>query len=101
MKRLVIVAALREGAEGQAADLLERGAPFTPGETALDRHAVYAAPGSVVFVFEGPDVEATVDDLASDFLQPRVRDAIEEWTPLLAGEPRVARELFFWQRSDP
>lgn len=54
-----------------------------------------------MFVFEGPDAEWQVDDLVSDPLRPTVTRAIEAWTPLLAGNPRLAPEVYFWQRDEP
>jgi len=99
VRRLVIVAPLAKGAEERAADLVAGGPPFDPADTKLDRHGVYLSGNEVVFVFEGVDVEAQVDDLMGDFLRPGVGAAIRAWKPLLAGTPRVAPETYFWERG--
>jgi hypothetical protein len=98
MHRLVIVAPLAGGAHRRAAELLQQGPPFDPTSTSLDRHAVYLTENEVVFAFDGSDVEWEVDDLTAEEL-PAVAPAIEQWRALLSGPPRIARELYFWQRS--
>jgi hypothetical protein len=39
----------------------------------------------VVFVFEGPEVDARVDDLIDDPFRWMVSDAFEEWRPQRPG----------------
>ena len=53
MKRMMIVARLREGTQAEAEELLDQGPPFDPEELGLERHAAYLTSGEVVFVFEG------------------------------------------------
>lgn len=95
MRRLAIVARLKEGAHDQAETLLSGGPPFDPRLTAIERHAVYLTPTEVVFVFEGREVEWEVDDLVTG---SAVGDAIEAWRPLLDGEPRLGPEAYSWER---
>ena len=49
-----------------------------------------------MFVFEGPEVEWTVDDLVD---HPIVAAALEPWKQLAAGPPRIAHELYAWERE--
>ena len=57
MRRLAIVARLKEGAHDRAAALLSSGPPFEPRVTGIERHTVYLTPAEVVFVWEGEEVE--------------------------------------------
>ena len=99
MEQLAIVARLRAGTERRAAELLAKGPPFDPDESRLDRHAVYLSAGEVVFVFEGREVEWIVEELVDDPLRPLAADALEEWRPLVEGEPRIARPAYAWLRE--
>ena len=99
MQRVVVIIRLKEGAEAEAEKLLSAGPPFDPAEVGFERHAVYVSHGELVFVFEGPDAEWRLDDLASDFFHPGLQDAIETWRSLIDGEPRVGREIYSWERG--
>jgi hypothetical protein len=94
MRRLVLVARLLPGTERKARDLLEAGPPFDPARVGLTRHLAYLSGGEVVFVFEGPEVEWTVDDLVN---HPIVAAALEPWRKLGDGMPRVADEVYVWE----
>ena len=96
MEQLAIVARLKAGAEPRAAQLLAKGPPFDPQESGLGRHTVYLSAGEVVFVFEGREVEWIVEGFVDDPLRPLVADALEEWRPLIEGEPRIARPAYAW-----
>ena len=61
MKRMIIVARLREGTTQEAEDLLEQGPPFDPEELGLQSHSAYLTSGEIVFVFEAPGVEWIVN----------------------------------------
>lgn len=100
MKRLVIVARLREDALARAEELLAGGPPFDPEDTGLERHGVYLTEDSVVFVFENHDVEWEIDDMLGDLLHPEVETAVDSWRSLLDGPPKLAREAFFWTREE-
>ena len=68
METVAVIARLKPGTEGQAAQLLENGPPFDPEGLGLRRHRAFLSAGEVVFVFEGHQVEWIVDDLVSDAL---------------------------------
>ena len=96
MNRLVLVARLRPDAQVKAARLLEAGPPFDPARVGMTRHCAFLSADDVVFLFEGPDVEWTVDDLVDN---PIVAAALEPWKPLVDGAPRIAHELYAWERD--
>ncbi len=95
----MIIARLRSGSEERAAELIAEGAPFKLEQSGFDRHAVYLSATEVVFVFEGPEVDARVDDLIEDRFRSMTSDAFEEWRPLIEDHPRIARERYFWERG--
>jgi hypothetical protein len=100
MRQLALVARLKKDAAVRAAELLASGPPFEPEQSGLVRHTVYLSAAEAVFVFEGPDVDTVVDELMVD--DPfcwEVRAALDEWRPLLDGEPHIARPAFVWERS--
>jgi hypothetical protein len=99
LQRLAVVVHLKPGTRDRAASLVAERPPFDLEESGLDRHAVYLSDDEAVFVFEGADVEWQLDDLLDDFFHPTVQKAIEEWRPLLEGEPRVATEAYSWDRG--
>ena len=97
MKRLLIVARLRDDAHDEAEVLLREGPPFDPEAAGLDRHAAYLTAGEVVFVFEAPEVEWIVNDLVDD---PRIASFFAPWEKLIEGTPRLAHERFYWSRAE-
>ena len=101
MERLALIARLKPGSEPRARELIERGPPFDLQESGFARHSVFLSSTEAVFVFEGHQVEWTVDSLIDEPFHWMLRDALDEWRPLVEGEPRVARELFFWERDCP
>jgi len=96
MTRLVLVARLLPGAHAKAADLLELGPPFDPARVGMARHFAFLTGEEVVFLFEGPEVEWTVDDLVD---HPIVAASLEPWKKLVEGSPRIAPELYAWERE--
>jgi hypothetical protein len=99
MEQLAIVARLKSGAEPRARELIASGPPFDPAESGFDRHAVYLSADEVVFVFEGHQVEWDVDRLVDEPFHWLLTDAIEDWRPLLEGQPRIARSAYSWVRE--
>jgi len=97
VKRLVLVARLLPGTEAKVQDLLEVGPPFDPARVGLSRHLAYSTGTEVVFVFEGPEVEWTVDDLVN---HPIVAAALEPWRKVGDGLPRIAEELYAWEAAE-
>ena len=96
MKRMIIVARLREGTTQEAEDLLEQGPPFDPEELGLQSHSAYLTSGEIVFVFEAPGVEWIVNDIIDD---PVVAAALAPWRKLTEGMPHIAHERFHWSRD--
>ena len=96
MEQLAIVARLRPGTEPQAAELIARGAPFDPQAIGLRRHTSFLSAGEVVFVFEGDEVEWTVDNLIDEPFHWELLTAFEEWREIVDGQPRIARVAFAW-----
>jgi hypothetical protein len=101
MEQIAITARLKEGAEPRAAELIEHGPPFDPSTSGFDRHTVYLSADEVVFVFEGREVEWIVDALVDEPFHWPVLSALDEWRPLLEGNPRIARPAYAWQRGAP
>jgi hypothetical protein len=99
VRRLAIIARLKSGCEERAAELIAKGAPFDPEQSGFDRHIVFLSATEVVFLFEGAEVEWHVDDLVENPFRWMVSDAFDEWRPLIEGQPRIAREQYFWERE--
>ena len=55
----------------------------------------------VIFLFEAHQVEWLVDSLVDEPFHWMLRDALDEWRPLVEGQPRMAREQFFWESDRP
>jgi hypothetical protein len=53
----------------------------------------------VVFVFEAHEVEWLVDALIDNPYQWMVEDALDARRPLVEGEPRIAREMLYWEQA--
>jgi hypothetical protein len=96
MKRVAIVARLKEGSGPRAAQLISVGPRFDLAEIGLASHSVYLSAGEVVFVFEGDQVEWTVDELIDNPFRPEIQSAFDQWRAIIDGSPRIAREQFGW-----
>jgi hypothetical protein len=96
MKLVAIVARLKEGSGPRAAQLIAGGPPFDLAEIGLASHSVYLSAGEVVFVFEGDQVEWTVDELIDNPFRPEIQSAFDQWREIIDGSPRIAREQFGW-----
>jgi hypothetical protein len=96
MEQLAVIVRLRPGTEPQAAELIARGAPFDPDAIGLRRHTIFLSAGEVVFVFEGDEVEWTVDNLIDEPFHWDVLYAFEEWRAIVEGQPRIARLAYSW-----
>jgi hypothetical protein len=94
MQRIVVIAKLKSDSHVAAAEILQAGPPYDPGEIGLVRHGVYLSGSDVVFVFEGPDVEQELSSLLND---PATSAGFAVWAPLLEGTPSAAHELFYWE----
>jgi hypothetical protein len=96
MEQIAIVARLKSGAEPRAAELIAQGPPFDPAESGFVRHTVYLSADEVVFIFEGKEVEWALDRLVDEPFHWPMGDALDEWRPLLEGNPRIARSVYSW-----
>jgi hypothetical protein len=95
MQRVAVIAKLRPGAAEQAARLIELGPPFDPAKHEIERHTVFLAPDTVVFVFEG----GNVNSLLATFGGADEQAALGAWEPLLEATPLIASESYSWVRS--
>jgi hypothetical protein len=96
MKRVAIVARLKEGSGPLAARLIAGGPPLDLAEIGLASHSIYLSAGEVVFVFEGDQVEWTLDELIDNPFRHEMQSAFDPWRPIIDGSPRIAREQFGW-----
>ena len=96
MKGVAVVASLRPGAAEQAASLIELGPPFELSQTRVQRHTVFLAADTAVFVFEGGEPRALLAALAGAGEQ----SVFGAWESLLDGTPKIAREVYAWTAQD-
>jgi hypothetical protein len=92
MQRFAVVATLRPGTSEQAEKLVELGPPFDLREQGLERHLVFLAADTAVFVFEGGDARR----MLAAFTDPDAQSALGAWESLVDGTPRIAREAYSW-----
>jgi hypothetical protein len=85
MEQLAIVARLKPGTEPRAAELIAQGAPFDPSAIGLRRHAIFLSAGEVVFLFEGDEVEWTVDSLIDEPFHWDILEAFEDWRAIIVA----------------
>jgi nucleotide-binding universal stress UspA family protein len=97
MERVAITAKLREGSEARARELVAAGPPFDPGRAGLTQHGVFVGHDIVVFVFEGDGVVPRLSRLMNNRLNSA---AFTAWAPLLAGQPRLAHEVYHWDPKE-
>ena len=97
MQHIAVIARLRPGAAEEAARLLELGPPFDPRKHEVERHTVFLTPDTVVFVFEGGNVNSLLAALSG----PDEQAVLGAWEPLLAGTPLIAPEVYDWVRPAP
>ena len=97
MQHMAVIAKLRPGAAEQAARLIELGPPFDPRKHEVERHTVFLAPDTVVFVFEGGNVNSLLASLGGVDEQA----VLAAWEPLLEGTPLIASEAYTWVRAAP
>jgi hypothetical protein len=96
MKRVAIVARLKDGSGPRAARLIAGGPPFDLAEIGLASHSIYLSAGEVIFVFEGDQVEWAVDELIDNPFRHEMQSAFDQWRAIIDGSPRIAREQFGW-----
>ena len=96
MQRLAVIAKLRPGTSEEAANLVELGPPFDPGQYGIERHSVFLAADLVVFIFEGGQPNSLLAALGSADNQ----SVLAAWEPLLDSTPSIAREVYHWDSPD-
>ncbi len=96
MTRVVVVAPLKVGARETARLLIESGPPFDPTGTKLTGHHVHLTDTEVIFAFEGPDARSIVEGLIGE---ASVLRAATAWRDCLEGRPRIAEEIYGWDRG--
>jgi hypothetical protein len=99
MKQVLVVFHLREGLELEAARLAAADPPFDPEEAGFKRLAVYVTHREAIFVLEGDDPRWREDDLVNNFLQPALRDRLDDWRKLGDVQTWPAQPIFFWEAS--
>jgi hypothetical protein len=99
MKQVLVVFDLREGSELEAARLAAADPPFDPKEAGFERLAVYVTHREAIFVLEGEDPLWRQDDLVNNFLQPALRERLDEWRKLGDVQTWPAQPVFFWEAS--
>ena len=98
MERVAITARLKEGADAARTRAPSRpDRPFDPERAGLVQHAVFVGHDLVVFVFEGGGVTRTLSSVLNDPLNAGV---FSTWRPLLAEEPRLAHEAYYWNQKE-
>jgi hypothetical protein len=104
VKRVAIVARLKQG-EGQGArELIDQGPPYRSSASGIPSTLCFLSASEVVFVFEGEGavwiegegVVWKLDDLTTDSFHPALQAAFVAWEPVLEGRPKIAREAYFW-----
>jgi hypothetical protein len=93
-ERVAVVARLRPGSRERAAEIIDRGPPYGLGLAGFQRHSIFLAEESVVFVFEGEGIEGLLRDVVND---PAGAAGFSVWAPLLEETPTLARESFYWE----
>jgi hypothetical protein len=88
-----IVVPLRKRARAGAAALIEQGPPFDLEALGIEGHEVLLSEREVIFVFEGRQLDETMQRLVRD---PSVWQAASGWSRVVAGRPRLAEQRFGW-----
>jgi hypothetical protein len=88
-----IVVPLRKRALADAAALIEHGPPFDLAALGVERHEVLLGEREAIFLFEGTDLDETMQRLVRD---PAVWQAASGWARVIAGPPRLAEQRFGW-----
>ncbi len=95
MDRIVLVAHLKPGSSERAHELFAQHSAREDLKEAFDRHAIFLSESEAVFLFEGPDADASVRAIFND---PSASE-IGHWIPLFDGPLHLAPEAYFWERA--
>jgi hypothetical protein len=96
-RRIAVVLPFREEAREAVRALLAEGPPFDPEALDLDRHQVFLTASEAVFIFES---KLGADALEPLLQEPRLWQSVAAWHDHIAGPPRIAEDVFSWERSD-
>jgi len=88
-----IVVPLRKRGLANTAALIEQGPPFDLEAIGVARHDVLLSEREVIFLFEGTQLDETMQRLLQD---PSVWQAASGWARVIAGPPRLAEQRFGW-----
>ncbi len=88
-----IIVPLRKRVLADAAALVEQGPPFDLEAVGIERHDVLLSEREVIFLFEGTQLDETIQRLLHD---PSVWQAASGWARVIAGPPRLAEQRFGW-----
>jgi hypothetical protein len=88
-----IVVPLRKRALADAAALIEQGPMFDLEALGIERHEVLLSEREAIFVFEGRQLDETMQRLVRD---RSVWQAASGWSRVIAGPPRLAEQRFGW-----
>lgn len=91
---VAIVVPLRKRARADAAALIEEGPPFELEALGVERHEVLLSAREVIFLFEGTQLDGTMQRLLRD---RSVWEAASGWARVIAGPPRLAEQRFGWR----
>jgi hypothetical protein len=95
--RIAIVLPLRADAHDAVQTLIAAGPPFDPGSIHLDRHLVFLTESEAVFIFESARGADALEPLLQE---PTLWQSVAAWHDYLAGPPRIAEDVYSWERSD-
>jgi hypothetical protein len=98
VERVAIVAQLAQDSHERARRILAEGAQYDLAGAGFERHSIFLAEQTVVFVFEGRAVGGAIRDLLND---PALSGLFSSWGPLLEGTPTLAHEEFHWKAKPP
>jgi hypothetical protein len=94
-RRLAVIVPLREEAHEEVRSLVAAGPPFDLEPLGIDRHQVFLTPSEAVFVFESELGARALEPLLED---PRLWQSAAGWHAFVAGPPRIAEDVFSWER---
>jgi hypothetical protein len=96
-RRIAVVLPLREETHDLVRELLAGGPPFDPEALGLDRHQVYLTGSEAIFIFESKLGAKALEPLLES---PELWQSAAAWHEHIDGPPRIAEDLFSWERSD-